>query len=612
MKKLHISDDLALPPDAVTRTFVVYGGKGKGKTNFGSVLCEELSKAHLRFCVTDPLDVWWGLQHGRTKEESGIDVVILGGAHGDIPIEPAAGAVIADFVADEDVNTVVVMRRADGTMWSNGERIRFMRDFTRRLFQRQGEQRRPLMLVIDEAGRFVPQQMAKGSPDIAECVGAIEELVEWGRNVGIGVTLITQRSARMAKNVSELAECMVAFQTAGPNSVAAIVEWFGEHVPKERQHELVAALRKLPVGRALIVSPEWLDFEREAQIRLRETFDSSATPKAGGSLRAPGQARKPDLEKYQARMAETIERAKEADPREWKKREAELKKKIAELERQAAKPVPAAKEKAIDPEKLRTTAQKMADRALAKALRPYFIAGRRFVETLAKGAAQLVAGKEELVALLAQAEEIEKAGAPIEVEPERQSGGYLFPGGTPKKVIAEVARNVQRAPRTTTPPSDGMLSKMGRAILTAFAQHPEGLTKGQALVFADYRSSGPVSMFFGAANANGWLESNGAGRLCITEPGLAVLGDFDPLPTGTALREYVLDSPKLSTMEKAIMRVAFEVYPNAIGKGALLEKANYKSSGPVSTAFGKFNAMGWLTQPQTGHVRASDTFFEEQ
>lgn len=333
MKALTISPDFRLPYEAQTRTFVVYGGKGKGKSNLGAVLCEEFAEAGLKFCVIDPLDVFWGLRHGKTKDEQGIDVVILGGTHADLPIEPGAGNIAADFVVDESASVIIVMRRGNGEMWTNGERIRFMRDFATRLFQRQGEHRQPLHLIVDEAGRFVPQMPAKNDLAIAECIGAIEQLVEWGRNFGIGVTLITQRSARMNKSVSELAECMVAFQTAGPRSIGAVVDWFGEHVPKERQKELVGILRKLPVGRALIVSPEFLDFEGEAQIRHRHTFDSSATPKAGERPHKPGARRAVDLEAYRVKLGETIAKAEAEDPRTLAKRirdlEAQLKQRAA-------------------------------------------------------------------------------------------------------------------------------------------------------------------------------------------------------------------------------------------------------------------------------------------
>jgi len=93
MTKLRISEDLALPPETVTSTLIVYGGKGMGKTNFGAVLAEEFSRAGLRYCVLDPMGVWWGLRHSADGKGPGIECLILGGPHGDIPIEPTGGAV---------------------------------------------------------------------------------------------------------------------------------------------------------------------------------------------------------------------------------------------------------------------------------------------------------------------------------------------------------------------------------------------------------------------------------------------------------------------------------------------------------------------------------------
>jgi replication-associated recombination protein RarA len=72
---LRVAPNLNLPETAHTQTLVVYGGKGMGKTNFGSVLVEELAKRDLRFSVIDALDVWWGLQHGATKQSRGLDQI---------------------------------------------------------------------------------------------------------------------------------------------------------------------------------------------------------------------------------------------------------------------------------------------------------------------------------------------------------------------------------------------------------------------------------------------------------------------------------------------------------------------------------------------------------
>jgi hypothetical protein len=145
----------------------------------------------------------------------------------------------------------------------------------------------------------------------------------------------------MSKAVSELADAIFAFRTVGPNSLAAILEWLGEHVEKERIKGLAERVRSLDRGEALVVSPGWLKFEGVVRIRLRETFDSSATVKGGERARAPrGVGAKPDLANIRHRMEATIERVKADDPRELRKQLAEAR---AELKRaQAAKPGPAA------------------------------------------------------------------------------------------------------------------------------------------------------------------------------------------------------------------------------------------------------------------------------
>src|SRR5271154_3680440 len=104
--KRHPSPSLSLPADAVTSTIVVYGGKGMGKTNLASVLVEEFAAAALRFAVVDPMGVWWGLRHGADGKSQGIKVLILGGIHGDLPITPESGALVADLVVDEDASVI--------------------------------------------------------------------------------------------------------------------------------------------------------------------------------------------------------------------------------------------------------------------------------------------------------------------------------------------------------------------------------------------------------------------------------------------------------------------------------------------------------------------------
>lgn len=608
--RIRVSPDLALPDDAVTRTFVVYGGKGKGKTNFGAVLCEELAKRHLRFCVTDPLDVWWGLQHGKTKGDGGgIDVVILGGTHGDIAITPDAGEVVADFVSDEHVNTVIVMRHSDGRMWSNGERIRFMSRFVRRLFSRQGERRIPLMLVIDEAGRFVPQTAGKGDVQIAECVGAIEELVEWGRNVGLGVTLITQRSARMNKSVSELAECMVAFNTVGPLSVGAIVDWFGEHIPLARQRELIEIVRKLPVGRALVVSPEWLGFEGEAPIRLRETFDSSATPKAGGALRPPGRARKPDLDKYRSRMAETIEKAEQQDP-------AKLQKRIRELEARAVSPTPPPVSMAPSRIIERKTLGKAEVAKLARATENLRAAADKLA-AIAPLSEAVTSALSDLASVVSDArtKEMEAVRASVAAGAHGQTTATAaHPSESRPRSLPQPFRSAPaiageadggRLTGARGPREDGALGPGERAILAAAAMFKEGVDRDQLSVLTGYKKSSRDTYVY-KLSQKGLVSVEGS-RIVATMSGIDVLGpDYEPPLTGEALRSRWM--AKLTGGEREIFSVLVSAYPGAVDRERLSELTDYRKSSRDTYIY-KLKARR-LVEDAGRAVRASDVLFQ--
>jgi hypothetical protein len=163
-------------------------------------------------------------------------------------------------------------------MWSHGEQIRFVTDYMIRLYERQGERRRPILQIFDEIGRFAPQKIAAGALDIAKCLGAIEQIVELGRNVGIGMLMSTQRNARIAASIRELADAMFAFRTVGPLSLKAVVEWLGEHVEKKRiERDRRADPRA--AGRSRDARVAGLAADREGRaVRKRTTFDASATP----------------------------------------------------------------------------------------------------------------------------------------------------------------------------------------------------------------------------------------------------------------------------------------------------------------------------------------------
>jgi|CXWL01.1.fsa_nt_gi hypothetical protein len=486
-RTLKLSNDLSFPLSLVTASGVIYGGKGMGKSSLGiGVIPEELDRAGLKFSLIDPMGVGYGLQHGADRESKGIEVLIVGGKHGDIEIEPTSGAVVADLVVDEHVSTVIdISRHKNGKMWSKAEKIRFVADYCTRLYERQGEKTEPLLVIIDEAGRFCPQMIPHGSPELARCVGAIEMLVEEGRNVGVGCLLITQRSARMNKSVSELADYMIAFRTVGPNSVSAIMDWLGEHVEKVRHKDIVVKLRELPVGSALVVSPGYLRHEGIVRFRARHTFDSSATPKAGEIKRAPGAATKPDLVKYRKRMAETIEKAQLNDPSKLKQKLAAA---LAENVRLAKlKAAPALKPgKAPAPEKVTVTKVKVEIVRVPLLKESEIKRLEKVAEIISAGAGEAAIAFTETKKVLALNANLAQTVAALQKAP-----APVVPARAPAPAAAPVrdARHAPSAPHARVPaPAGPMTAARGtlstksgkdRVLIALARRHPSRLTRAQ-------------------------------------------------------------------------------------------------------------------------------------
>src|SRR2546430_1759753 len=101
MKQLHISKHLSLPIDFATKTVAILAQRRKGKTYTASVIAEEMVAAKQPFVALDPTGAWWGLRASADGKSDGLPVVILGGQHGDVPLERTGGRLVADLVVDE-------------------------------------------------------------------------------------------------------------------------------------------------------------------------------------------------------------------------------------------------------------------------------------------------------------------------------------------------------------------------------------------------------------------------------------------------------------------------------------------------------------------------------
>lgn len=266
-KALHISADIKIPTDAVTQSFAILAQRGKGKTYTASVMAEEFFEAGLPFVVLDPTGAWWGLRAAADGKAAGLPVIVIGGEHGDVPLEPTAGQVIADLVVDHPGFYVCDLSATE----SNAAQDKFACAFAERLFRRKSKVREPLHLFVDEADSFAPQRPMPGQQRM---LGAYEQIVRRGRIYGLGVTLITQRAAVLNKNVLTQVEALIVLQMNSPQDQDAIDDWVKRNGTREQRDTLMQSLASLPLGEAWFWSPGWMRVFEKIHVRERRTFNS--------------------------------------------------------------------------------------------------------------------------------------------------------------------------------------------------------------------------------------------------------------------------------------------------------------------------------------------------
>jgi DNA helicase HerA-like ATPase len=128
---LHISRELSLPTEAVSETFAIPAKRGAGKTYTAAVMVEELLKVGLHIIVVDPVGVWWGLRAAANGKRESLPIVVLGGEHGEIPLDVGAGELIANLVVEEGLSVVL-----DLSLFRKSEQTRFMTDFAEQLYHK--------------------------------------------------------------------------------------------------------------------------------------------------------------------------------------------------------------------------------------------------------------------------------------------------------------------------------------------------------------------------------------------------------------------------------------------------------------------------------------------
>ncbi|GAB4989585.1 DUF87 domain-containing protein [Mycobacterium avium subsp. hominissuis] len=302
---LVLADNLHLPLSSITETFAILANRGSGKSATAHRLVEQMHRAYLPVVVLDIKGDWWGIRSSADGKGPGLPFVIFGGDHGDVPLEPTAGELLADLIVDDRVPAVL-----DLSHMSKTRARAFTTTFAERLYTRN---RDPLHLLVEEADVLIPQRAAA---DTARLLGAMEDLAKRGRSRGIGLTVVTQRPQEVSKSVLELMETVILLRMTGPRSIKAAQDWIRVNAADDdtQASEVIATLPSLETGEAWVWSPAFLRLLTRTRIALFETFDSHATPEPGRARIIPKSRADIDLEKLSAEIAATAQRAKDNDP----------------------------------------------------------------------------------------------------------------------------------------------------------------------------------------------------------------------------------------------------------------------------------------------------------
>lgn len=594
-KLIEFADKLGLPHDVATQTIAFIARKRAGKSYAAGKLAEGLHACEVPFVVVDPVGNWFGLRVAANGKDAGLDVIILGGLRGDIPLDPSAGTLIADAVLDSGRSFVL-----DVSQFSLGERKRFVTAFGERLWLRQKglADPRPIHVFLEEAQLFLPQQPM---PDDRHMLGIWTEIVRLGGNKGIGVTLITQRPQSVTKEALTQVECLVVLQVNGVPEKKALREWI---VEKGADTKLLEELPFLKQGTAYIWSPQWLEHFGQHKILQKWTYDAGATPKVGGK-RVQAELKPIDLEELRSKMSETVKKLEESDPKALKRRIAALEAQVSQKQ-----PAPVTKTERVEVPVLSDTERKMLEQNIAKAEK----LGEKLTEVWKGLQSELLAYSISLNNMATVARARLATGRFDSSRLSLANGSKLVNGVTRREGLTANFKTMYSKPVRV---GDGELKfpKGAREMLKALAcrnatyQTQEALTKTQMATLAGISpTSGTFNTYLSSLRSAQYVGENRNGMF-ITAVGLEFLGgDIPSAPTST---DELVDlwTSKFSGKTKDMLRQLVEIHPSGMTKDQLGEQVGISStSGTFNTYLSSLRANG-LVETVDGELRASDNLF---
>lgn len=237
----------------VGRSIAVLGITGSGKTNTAAVLIEELLSNDLPLTIVDIEGEYWGL-----KER--FEILVAGRSeHAELEIGPENAGKLAEISLKRGISVIL-----DLSDFTQEESYEFLLEYFKSLWTASSITRQPYQIVLEEAHEFVPQSTSTPLKQV------LTRIALRGRKRGLGIILVSQRSAKVEKDVLTQASLLFLHKVMHPTDLRVYKDLIP--LPAAQVEDMV---RRLRPGEAIII------YNHEAnivQLRLRHTFHAGSTP----------------------------------------------------------------------------------------------------------------------------------------------------------------------------------------------------------------------------------------------------------------------------------------------------------------------------------------------
>jgi uncharacterized protein len=239
--------------ELVGRSIAVLGITGSGKTNTAAVLIEELLSSELPLTIVDIEGEYWGL-----KER--FEILVAGRSpHSELEIDLGNAGQLAEISVKRGISVIL-----DLSDFTQHEAHELLIHYFTSLWLACSSTKQPYHIVLEEAHEFVPQGTSTPLKQI------LTRIALRGRKRGLGVILVSQRSAKVEKDVLTQASLLFLHKVVHPIDLKVYKDLIP--LPSGEVEDMV---RKLLPGEAIVVHDNQVHILR---MRVRHTFHAGSTP----------------------------------------------------------------------------------------------------------------------------------------------------------------------------------------------------------------------------------------------------------------------------------------------------------------------------------------------